>query len=288
MTLRGVDMGQRWSTGVSEEPKIIVVCENCSQKLRIPKRKKKLIVTCPTCRYTFPYRYYGLNFSSSSKKPLLVGLVGSLVGFTLVEIIEGSQVVVTTSVFLSSMLAIGAFGICFGAVMGAAEGFFKKDRARLIYGLMIGAILGLVSGVISGLVAQFVFSTILSSVPYGSYPSFTLLMFARIIGWCVLGLLIGVSYGIKENTLGDVKFGLMGGAIGGAVGGFLFDPLSFVIQIGDGTLGRLIGFATLGMAIGIAVNKFREVAIVRNRPEMYKQLTGRLPSNLRLPPPSSK
>ena len=64
-----------------------------------------------------------------------------------------------------------------------------------------------------------------------------MLVSARIVGWCVLGLLIGASQGIKENTLGDVKFGILGGAIGGAIGGLLFDPLSSVLQVGEGTLG---------------------------------------------------
>jgi len=266
---------------------IIVICENCSQKIRLPKKKNKIIVTCPTCHHKFPFRYYWLGFSSSSIKPLIVGFFGSLFGFILVEIIKSRYLLTTTSSFISSMLSIGAFGICFGGVMGAAEGLFNKDKGRLLYGFVLGAILGLVSGLITGLIAQFVFGFILSFAPTYSNPSFALVMFARIIGWAVLGLLIGVSHGIKENTIGDVKFGFIGGIIGGSIGGLLFDPLSLVIQIGDGTIGRFIAFATLGIAISVAVNQFREGAIIRNRPEMYKQLSDRLPSNLRLLPPNS-
>lgn len=276
------------TTSPSQEVKIIVVCENCSQKLRIPRRTKKLRVTCPTCRHEFDYRYLGLGFSTSSKRPLLVGLVGSLVGFAMVEIIEANPVSATANPLLVSTLVMGVFGICFGAVMGAAEGFFTKDRTRLYYGLKVGVVLGLVSGVVSGLIAQVAFAAILSLVPYPGYPTLGRVIFARVVGWCVLGLLIGVSYGIKENTPGDVKFGLMGGAMGGAIGGLLFDPLSMAIRIGEGTLGRLIAFSALGMAIGVAVNRFREAGITGNRPEMYRQLTRRLPTNPRLLPPSSR
>ena len=120
-----------------------------------------------------------------------------------VEIIQTSHFLSAPSVFLHSALDLGAFGICLGAVIGAAEGFVKKDRDRLLYGLKIGAILGLLSGVVSGLIAQFVFGAILSLAPRGGYPSFVLVMVARTIGWCVLGLLIGASYGIKENTWGS-------------------------------------------------------------------------------------
>jgi hypothetical protein len=40
---------------MTEDEKIIVICEQCHQKLRIPRRSKKLHVTCPTCQYEFDY-----------------------------------------------------------------------------------------------------------------------------------------------------------------------------------------------------------------------------------------
>jgi hypothetical protein len=187
----------------------------------------------------------------------------------------------------SAMLAIGAFGVCLGAVMGAGEGFFKKNRPRMYYGLKLGTFLGLISGVLSGLIAQVVYASILSPVSADSRPSIALLIFACNVGWSVLGLLIGGSYGIKENTSGDLKFGLIGGAIGGAVGGLLFDPLTSAIQFGGGTIGRLVGISVLGMAVSIAINRFKEIAISNNRPEMYRQLSRNLPKNPRLQLPSA-
>jgi uncharacterized protein YbaR (Trm112 family) len=43
----------------NDEEKIIILCENCGQKLRlpIPAPKKKLKVTCPKCRHEFIFRY---------------------------------------------------------------------------------------------------------------------------------------------------------------------------------------------------------------------------------------
>lgn len=269
------------------EVKIIILCENCSQKLRIPKRKKKLRVTCPTCRHEFNYKRYLLGFSSNNKKPLLVGLFGSLIGFFLVEIVNFNRALATTNPLVATMITIAAFGMCFGAVMGSAEGFFRKNKTRLYYGLKVGAILGLISGVISGFFAQIIYSSILSIFLVKSDPSLAVVMFARTVGWCILGLLLGASYGIKENTFGDLKFGLIGGAIGGTIGGFFFDPLSIAIQLGGGTIGRLVGFSILGMTIGVSINYFREVAIRQNKPEMYQEITRKLPPNPRLLLPDS-
>ncbi|MFB2835174.1 hypothetical protein [Floridanema evergladense] len=270
------------------EVKIIILCENCSQKLRIPKRKKKLRVTCPTCRHEFNYKRYLFGFSSNNKKPLIVGLVGSLIGFFLVEIVNFNRALVSsTNPLVATMITIGAFAICFGAVLGGAEGFFRKNKTRLYYGLKVGAILGLISGVISGFIAQIIYSFILSFFIGQSIRSLSGEIFARAVGWCILGLLLGIAYGIKENTFGDLKFGLIGGAIGGFIGGLLFDPLSILIQFGGGTIGRLVAFSILGMTISVSINYFREVAIARNRPEMYQQITRKLPPNPRLLLPDS-
>lgn len=271
----------------AKEVKLIILCENCSQKLRIPKRKKKLRVTCPNCRHEFNYKRYLFGFSSNNKKPILVGLVGSLIGLFLVEIVNFNRSLATTNPLIATMITIGVFGMCFGAVMGGAEGFFRKNKTRLYYGLKVGAILGLISGILSGFIAQIIYSSILSAFAVQSIPSLSVVMFARTVGWCILGLLLGVAYGIKENTLGDLKFGLIGGAIGGTIGGFFFDPLSILIQLGGGTIGRLVGFSILGMTISLSINYFREIAIRRNLPEMYQQITRKLPTNPRLLLPES-
>ena len=51
-------MNVNHTTQTNEEPKIIILCENCCQKLRlpIPAPGKKLKVTCPNCKYEFTYK----------------------------------------------------------------------------------------------------------------------------------------------------------------------------------------------------------------------------------------
>jgi len=217
----------------------------------------------------------------------LAGLIGALVGFGAVEAIKsmlpppGSE---GLPILLVSMITFAAFGACLGAIMSAADWFFGQNSQRLVYGLKVGALLGLISGAVAGSVAQTVYSSIVTVAIQSQ--SAGLLMFARAIGWCVLGVLIGASYGVKENTLGDLKSGVIGGALGGAIGGVLFDPLGNWIQIGDGTVSRLVAFCVLGAAIGVAIRRFRDAGIRSDKPGMYRTLTDRLPPNprLRLPP----
>jgi hypothetical protein len=267
------------------ETMIIIPCRNSSQKLRIPKCAGKLQITCPRCRHTFEYRHSAPGLLATSRRPLLIRLAGSLVGFVMVELLQAAGSLDHAGALgavLSAMLAIGVFGMCLGASMGAAEGLFCKNLRRLCYGLGIGAGLGLIGGAISGGIAQFAYAAILASSMTRGEPSLAVLVLARSVGWCVLGLLIGAAQGIKENTLGDVKFGILGGAIGGAIGGLLFDPLSSVFQVGEGTLGRLAAFVVLGTTIAVAINRLQAGALSSNRREMYQPLTQRLPANPRL------
>jgi hypothetical protein len=41
----------------NEETKIVIACENCGQKLRIPLRRKNLHIACPKCHHEFNYEY---------------------------------------------------------------------------------------------------------------------------------------------------------------------------------------------------------------------------------------
>jgi hypothetical protein len=47
------------TTQTNEGPKIIILCENCCQKLRLPilAPGKKLKVTCPKCKHEFTFKY---------------------------------------------------------------------------------------------------------------------------------------------------------------------------------------------------------------------------------------
>ena len=62
------------------KPKIIILCERCDRKLRLPKSKKKMRVTCPSCGHRFEYRHTWWGILQASRRHALVGAVGGLVG----------------------------------------------------------------------------------------------------------------------------------------------------------------------------------------------------------------
>lgn len=254
-------------------PRTVVICEECSQKVRIPRSRTKLRVTCPSCRNSFTYQYYAAGLSSYHLKSLLIGLVGALLGFVAGEMALTSQFAHANHI-LAVVAMCGLFGIGLGAVLDGAEGLLRRDRARVWYALETGAPTGMVSGIIAGLIAQLVYGSIYQAlVPGystrlwfatgGADLPFPQLFLARILGWCVMGLGMGAGYGIAAKKWKVARSGLIGGATGGAVGGLLFELAGSVTPFWYGTPARLLGFAALGTGLGLALFRTRTAAVQR-------------------------
>jgi|JI10StandDraft_1071094.scaffolds.fasta_scaffold113976_2 DNA-directed RNA polymerase subunit RPC12/RpoP len=270
-----------------ESDKNIIFCENCKQKLRIPKIAKKMEISCPTCKYKFFYKYSKYFFSSDTRKQILIGLIGGFFGFGVTELFLQFIDNQNSLGILSSVFTFGIFAAFLTMTISASDGFIIKNSDKMKYGIKAGFIFGLLGGAISGFIAQILFSLILS---YGEKDSFSSVLLARTLGWSLMGGLIGLSYGVKENTYGDIKYGFLGGAVGGAIGGLLFDPIGMLFSFeGDsGLIARLVGFTIIGIAITIAIKRFRDNAIINERPEMYSSISQRLPTNIRLELPDKR
>ncbi|HEY2291005.1 MAG TPA: vWA domain-containing protein [Thermoanaerobaculia bacterium] len=85
------------------------------------------------------------------------GGLGGIVGFILMEIAlfqaGGSRV----GEILRAAIGFAGFGLAVGAALGMTEGYVRKNRKRMIYGLTMGLILGVVGGFIGGAVGQTIY-----------------------------------------------------------------------------------------------------------------------------------
>lgn len=94
---------------------------------------------------------------------LLTGALGGLAGWGLAEIARGfgGDATGVKEEMLNSAFYFAGFGLMVGAAIGLTEGWVRKDRKRLLYGLWVGLILGGVGGAMGGALGQ---------AFYGLYP----------------------------------------------------------------------------------------------------------------------
>ena len=120
----------------------------------------------------------------------------------------------------------------------------KNGRAALINGA-----LGVVLGGVGGFVVSLFVNDIYIFLGGGSGNGVVQQMFARGIGWSILGFFVAIAPGIVMRSWKKFGLGLAGGAIGGLLGGILFDVICKLT-------GRAVParcFNILGLGLGAAV-----------------------------------
>jgi len=131
---------------------------------------------------------------------LMVGIAGGIAGFFIGQaalLYIGTRLFSSASAFqaygfpLSRALGWALFGMC----IGAAEGVRSRSSAKLRNGL-VGGFLG---GLLGGLLVEFI--RILSPAS----------MYARLGGFALLGIGIGIFYGLVENRLAGALLRILNG-----------------------------------------------------------------------------
>lgn len=160
------------------------------------------------------------------------------------------------SPYVRMALFNGAFAALLGGLLLGLDELgspMKRAAIRMLTAAGSGAALGGVSG----LIAQGIFQSLLPNDFFAALNPGQVI-FARTIGWSVMGIGAGVGVGIALGSARRVVVCLIGGLIGGFVGGLLFDTLAKGMM-GGGT-SRLIGFTLMGAAIGAAIAFVEEIA----------------------------
>lgn len=143
-----------------------------------------------------------------------------------------------------------------GGLIGAAIGHFVvgvealRDRSLVRYARLAtyGTLLGACGGALGMLVGDRVNYALIAALG----DSLPVTMLARGLGWCLLGLAIGMSEGIAARSLGKFSYGTLGGTLGGFVGGVLFELFHAAQRQALGTtyLWGALGLIILGACIG--------------------------------------
>lgn len=141
-------------------------------------------------------------------------------------------------------LLLGAFvGLFIAAFLASIEALSVGQWRQALRGMQTGAIIGAIGGALGLLVGEFAFDLL------GGFNG-------RILGWAVLGLLVGLGVGWATKSNARRRNGTIGGVIGGALGGFCYQALTATFPQ---AFGRAIAIIVLGALIGFFIGLVSEL-----------------------------
>ena len=116
-------------------------------------------------------------------------------------------------------------GGCIGLFLGAVDGIVSADKKKILTGLAVGAFAGIVLGSIGLQLGSLIYNLLGGSNIQSQTPNiftFALQVFARSMGWAMMGVGFGAGSAIITRSPKRILNGAIGGLIGGLIGGFVF------------------------------------------------------------------
>jgi len=141
-------------------------------------------------------------------------------------------------------LILGALvGIFIAAFLASIEALSVSQWRQVGQGVGAGALFGIFGGAMGLVVGELAFDVL------GGLNG-------RVLGWAVLGLIVGVGTGWATRSNARRRNGAVGGLLGGAAGGFCYQALTATFPQ---AFGRAIAIIILGALIGFFIGLVTEL-----------------------------
>lgn len=146
------------------------------------------------------------------------------------------------------------FGLILGLLLGVVESMWLDSRRQAGLLLALSGLTGFVGGGLGLHIGQSVWGMLAPSNPEaaaGSPGLFFTTLFARALGYALVGGLVGAALGASRRSAVMARQGAFGGLIGGFLGGLVFEILEQLTS--TPSLSRLAALAATGALIGFFV-----------------------------------
>jgi len=161
----------------------------------------------------------------------VMGAIGGVIGWQVSNLIGLSF---TQNVYLSEVVVGAMIGLFIGLMIGLAEGLFTRNWIRAGRSALLSGLLGLVGGAVGLPLAEGLFQLLGGQA------------WARVIGWGIFGLLIGLAASFTGGS--QIWKGALGGLLGGVMGSLLLDAARAFLA--DPLIGKAAGLLLLGASVG--------------------------------------
>jgi pSer/pThr/pTyr-binding forkhead associated (FHA) protein len=192
----------------------------------------------------------------------LAGLVGGAIGWLPVEIVNhGHSLTESTSTGqkFGEYFAMALMAGLIGGMIIAADAQSLELTPQAKRGFLRGFILCFILAIPANYYSNITFNLILQAGGWSvDHPgSVFYLIVARLVGWTLMGMMLGVGVGLSTLSLRNVLKGAAGGWVGGFVGGLLFDLIGSISQ--SGLPSRFITLSAIGLSIGLFIGLVQEL-----------------------------
>lgn len=198
----------------------------------------------------------GLTFKA------LGGLSGGFLGWIPVEMASHGHTLTQAQTgwgLFFSYLSMALFAGLVGGMIVASEAQTLELTPRVKRGFLQGFIVCFVLSLPATYYSNMVFGYVLNAGGWSINHSGSVgaLVAARVLGWALMGMMLGAGVGAATVSLRNVVKGACGGWIGGFAGGLFFDFISHLTN--GGLTARLVGLCGVGMAIGLIIGIVHEL-----------------------------
>lgn len=210
-----------------------------------------------------------MSLNSKVILSFLAGTFSALLAWVLIDFngvyTLSSEVTVTSfrELYAQQAHVGGIFGMFVGLGIGFVTGWSSQSVRILKRDLFWGAIAGLFGGLAGLFFGQLFYSVLRVDPMSGSLFTGPLVfvrnVFARAVGWSLIGMFLGVAQGLPSKSVKTAKHGAVGGFIGGLLGGTLFEVVPYILPVfperssAPGIIVRGIGLTVTGASIGFFI-----------------------------------
>jgi pSer/pThr/pTyr-binding forkhead associated (FHA) protein/uncharacterized membrane protein len=205
----------------------------------------------------------------------LAGLLGGALGWVPVEIANHGHSLTeapTTAQYVGDLVSMALMAGLIGALILATEENSVQVKRRAEFPFVAfdvtaqgkrralrGFILCFILAVPANYYSNIAFGAILTAGGWEvNHPgSLLYLILARLIGWTLMGMMLGVGVGLSMLSLRNVVKGAAGGWIGGFVGGLVFDFIGSITE--SGLPSRFVALSAIGLCIGLFIGLVQEL-----------------------------
>jgi CDP-diglyceride synthetase len=179
----------------------------------------------------------------------VLGILAGIAAWPLMELILGFQEAFPSYLVYSLVQGV-VFGAVLGAFFGSGEGLTAKEPPKIVRGVVTGLAAGVIGGAVGFLAGQgLLFFLLQRGATSFRSQHYVVVPLARVVGWAVLGLCIGVSEGIRAGSMKKSLIGAAGGVAGGLLGGAAIEYLRTLYP--ELLYTRLLGLVLFGLLIAL-------------------------------------